>query len=94
VSTALYFKDEIGKIFVVLNDRPMAASAFNYGRIEFIILRHTPNSDGLGINEPMEEWSTDGKGSNFTGVFRLGHLNDSNTSEALMFTEHVKMMAW
>lgn len=49
----------------------MAGSAYRKGRIEFIIMRHLNTQDGLGIDEPMIDWSSDNKGLNFTSTFRL-----------------------
>ena len=64
----------------IMNDRPMAASAYSKGRIEFIIMRQSVGMDGVGINEPMIDWSPDGKGINYTATF---HLAMTTTKEEL-----------
>ena len=43
-------------------------------------MRQSVGMDGVGINEPMIDWSPDGKGINYTATF---HLAMTNTKEEL-----------
>lgn len=54
----------------------MAGTAFSQGRIEFIILRLGKTTDIMGLNEPVVDWTPDGKGINYTATFKLVWTDD------------------
>ena len=93
VNSGIFIEKSSESHVVVMNDRPMAASAYSPGRIEFIILRQTKTTDGLGIDEPVIDWSPDGKGINYTATFKMLFAKSKDEIYRAVQKEHVKATA-
>ena len=92
VNSGIFIENSNETQVVVMNDRPMAASAYSPGRIEFIIMRQTLTADGLGIDEPLIDWSPDGKGINYTATFNLLFASNKEDVYRAVQKEHIKAM--
>lgn len=62
----------------ILPTQTYAASAYQKGRIEFLIIRQGQRGVDIveGLNDPLTDWSEDQKGINFTARFTLAFTKD------------------
>jgi hypothetical protein len=62
INAGMFIEDQDKRVqFVVMNDRPQAASAYhqteNGSRLEYLFMRRTITNDQLGVNEAMDDFA-------------------------------------
>jgi hypothetical protein len=51
-------------------------------------MRQSPSNDGLGVNEPLSDWSPDSKGVNYTATFKLALTHQKEELVKLLYKQH------
>lgn len=71
-----------------MNDRSQAGSGWNEGRIELMINRIGNTTDALGVNEPMKDLTSDGRGINVSAKFFLAFTTSKKQAIRTIFKRH------
>lgn len=90
INSALFIEDlTLKEQFYVLNDRSQGGSAYSKGRLELMFHRFGTTNDELGMQEPMRDWTPDGKGINVSAKYWVGFSTNRDYLYRIIHKRHV-----